>query len=109
MTNRAMEDLEADIAGFPERASGEEFYEFMINQAGRWIERDPEGLVGALRAWLALRAEPRTMLAVEIAARFRLTELRPEIEWLPADVRAGQAFRSHSVRPIEKALANIDG
>jgi len=99
--------LEGEIANFPERASGEEGYRFMLRQTARALDADRQALVEVLRDWLLLRAEPRTMLAVEIAASHHVDELRNDIEELLEDVKEGEAFKPHYVRPIMEALSRI--
>lgn len=108
MTRDEMKEwLEGEIASFPERASGEEGYRFMVRQTARVLDSDRQALVAVLRDWLLLRAEPRTMLAVEIAAFHHVDELRSDIEDLLEDVREGEAFKPYYVRPIMEALSRI--
>lgn len=99
--------LEEELANFPERASGEELYAYLIKHTIPLVEADRDSLVQALAEWLRLRSEPRTMLAVEIAASHKLHELRSEIEVLLHDVKGGQAFKSFYQKPISDALNEL--
>jgi hypothetical protein len=47
------------------------------------------------------------MLAVDIAGKFRLAELRPVLEKLLVDVEQGKAFKPFYARPIKAVLAMI--
>ena len=47
------------------------------------------------------------MIAVDIASKLYLNELRPEIEKLLVDVEQGKAFLPFYARPIKAALAMI--
>ena len=64
-----------------------------------------------LREWLQLRAEPKTMLAVKLAAEHHLVELRDSITELLEDVDEGTVFhpalRSHYSRRIREKLDQI--
>lgn len=108
MTRDEMKEwLESELANFPKRASGEEGYRFMVRQTARVLASDRQALVDVLHDWLLLRAEPRTMLAVEIAASHHVDELRSDIENLLDDVKKGAAFKRYYVRPIMEALSRI--
>ncbi len=99
--------LEDELANFPDRASGEELYTYLTRRTADLLETDREALVEALTAWLHLRAEPRTMLAVEMAAKHRLIELRAEVSALLDAVRDGEAFKPFYDRPILSALDEL--
>ncbi len=102
--------LEGELKGFPERAGGEELYRFFVRITGKPLSTDAEdrqALIDALREWLGVRTEPRTMLAVEIAAAHGLSELRHDIELLLSDVKAGKAFLPFYSQTIEKALQRM--
>ena len=47
-------------------------------------------LVIALRKWISLRSEPRTMVAADLAADFHLSELRPDLFALLDDIEGGR-------------------
>jgi hypothetical protein len=99
--------LDDELANFPERTSGEELYAYITRRTAGVAETDRASLVEALSGWLKLRSEPRTMLAVDLAAKHRLTELRGEIADLLDDVRDGEAFRPFYDRPILEALERL--
>ncbi len=99
--------LEEELAVFPERASGEELYTYLFKRTIPLVELDRESFVTALSEWLNLRSEPRTMLAVEIATKHHLKELRDDIEKLLNDVEKGRAFKSYYNDPIRDALQKL--
>jgi len=99
--------LDDEIANFPERASGEELYAYLTRRTLGVAQTDRAAFAEALSAWLQLRSEPRTMLAVDLAAKHRLTELRSEIADLLDDVRDGEAFKPFYDRPIQEALEQL--
>lgn len=99
--------LDDELANFPTRASGEELYDYLARRTAGIAETGRESLVEALSAWLNLRSEPRTMLAVDLAAKHRLSELRGEIADLLDAVRGGEAFKPFYDRPILEALEQL--
>lgn len=107
MTNDLLEILDAEVAGFPSRASGEQGYEYINKIAARYVGTERQALVSVLTEWLWLRSEPKTMIAVDIAGKLRLGELRCELEKLLADVEQRKAFMPFYARPIKAALALI--
>src|SRR5512146_806565 len=60
----ALAELEAELAGFPARTPAEDLYRHMLGLATALMGAQREDLVEAVRKWLALRSEPRTMIAV---------------------------------------------
>lgn len=109
-TDEATAWLESELKGFPERASGEDLYQFFVRIARRPLSsdaKDRQAFVEALREWFRSRSEPRTMLAVEIAAVHGVNELRADIEALLHDVKGGIAFRPFYSENIERALRRI--
>lgn len=107
----ALQWLEGELSNFPERASGGDLHRLFVQLTER-IVRSPDAtdrsdLVSALREWLKLRSEPRTMLAVDIAASHSLSELKPDIERLLADVRAGKAFWPYYQDNIQRELSKL--
>ncbi len=99
--------LESELTECPDRASGEEGYEFMIRQTQRILATDRSALVRALASWLNLRSEPRTMLAIAIAEAHHLTELKPDIEQLLREVKQGVAFKPYYATIIGRAVAKL--
>jgi hypothetical protein len=47
------------------------------------------------------------MIAVDVAGKQHLSELRPELQRLLVDVEQGTAFKPFYVRPIKAALSLI--
>lgn len=99
--------LDDAVGQYPPRSSGEDFYGFMIKLVGDAVAEERAALVGALTTWLRMRKEPKTMVAVEIAAVYHLHELRQEIERLLGDVKSGVSFKPYYARGIIEALARI--
>lgn len=107
MTTDILQILDAEVATFPSRASGEQLYEHLNMIAARYAKSERLSLVAALTSWLQLRSEPRTMIAVDIAGKLHLNELRAEIEKLLVEVEQGRAFMPFYARPIKIVLAMI--
>jgi hypothetical protein len=105
------EILEGELAAFPERASGEEGYRFLVRITKSYADTARQALVEVLGEWLQLRAEPKTMLAVKLSVDHHLGELRTEIEALLEDVKDGSAFnpalRGYYARRITDSLSRI--
>lgn len=101
--------LDEEVANYPERASGEELYRYLVRRTAPLVETDRQALVEALALWLQLRDEsgPQTMLALEIAAKHGLFELRDEIEKLLNDIRAGKAFLPYYEKWVTRTLDQI--
>lgn len=108
MTNTLLQLLDAEVAGFPARASGEQGYEHINHLVTRYAISEREELIAALNEWLILRSEPKTMLAVDIAGKHHMRELLPELQRLLADVEQGKAFKPFYVRSIQKAISLIN-
>jgi hypothetical protein len=107
MTNDILQILHAEVAGFSNRASGEQGYDYINKIAARYVTSERQKLVAALSTWLHLRSEPKTLIAVDAAGRLRLIELRSELAKLLVDVEHGKAFLPLYARPIKAALAMI--
>ena len=107
MATDLLQILDAEVAGFPSRASGEQGYEYINKIAARYVKSERSNLVAALTSWLQLRSEPKTMIAVDIAGKLSLNELRIEIEKLLVDVEQGKVFLPFYARPIKAMLAMI--
>jgi hypothetical protein len=102
-----LEWLEGELLGYPERATGNEREDFIVRLAGRLVESDRSALTEAMRDWMAQRGK-RTLLAMQIAADHKLRELKPDIQRLLEDVRAGKAFSPYYEEFIVPALRRID-
>jgi hypothetical protein len=107
MMSDVLQALDAEVVGFPRRASGEQLYEHINKVAAHYAKSDRLGLVVALTYWLQLRSEPKTMIAVDLAGKLHLNEVRSEIEKLLVDVEQGKAFMPFYVKPIKAVLEII--
>jgi hypothetical protein len=102
-----LEMLESELRGFPERSPSGDLYRHVLAEAERVKPARRGELADALRAWIELHAEPRTMIAIYVAQALKLTELRPELQRLRADVIAGRAFLPYYVQWVDEALAEL--
>lgn len=102
-----LEWLEDEVQGYPERATGNECEDHIVRLAGRIVESDRNALVEAVREWIEKR-DKRTLLAVRIAAEHRLRELKPHVQRLLEDVRAGKVFSPYYEEFIAPALKRIE-
>ena len=107
MTDDLLKILDAEVAAFPNRASGEQLYEHINKIAACYVVAERQKLVAALAEWLVLRSEPKTMIAVDIVGKQHLSELRPALENLLQDVQTGSVFMPFYARPIKIALAAL--
>lgn len=91
------------------KETGNDLYEHVLPKASWLLDHgERSGLLVALRAWLADRRHPRTWLATELAGALELSELRPELIALRADISAGRAFLAHDVQWVDRALLELD-
>ncbi len=106
-TSNVLAILEGELGGLPGRTAAEDLYRHMLAVAVRVIAGQRPELVGALRSWLGLRAEPRTMIAAHLIQELRLVELRRDLEYLRDDIVAGKAFLPYYVRWVDEALSKL--
>lgn len=107
MTKQEILDwLDSEVRRYTERATGNECEDFIVRIAGRVVQSDRQELIEAMQNWIAARGE-RTLLAVRIAAEHNLRELKPDIEQLLEDMRAGSAFSPYYSEFITPALQRI--
>ncbi len=99
--------LNSEIERFPARASGEELYKHFEKLSKRAVHEDRESFIATMSQWLRLQSEPKTMIAVDIAGRYKLLELEQELKKLLSDVSSGKSFKPFYGRPIRKSLAKI--
>lgn len=99
--------LDDELANYPDRTPGQELRAYLVLRTRPLVDTDRASLVEALSAWLQLREEPRTMLALRIAAEHRLVELHGAVADLLDDVRAGEAFLPYYERWILEALEHL--
>ena len=108
MTKREiLEWLEGEVQSYPERTTGNECEDHIVRLAGRVVESDRSELAEAMREWIDQRGK-RTLLAVRIAAEHKLRELKPDIQRLLEDVRAGKVFSPYYEEFIAPALKRIE-
>jgi hypothetical protein len=99
--------LNGEVDNFPSRASGEDLYLHIEQIAKRALLESRSEFIAVVNKWLELRSEPKTMLAVELARKYKLSELSAELELLLKEVEQGKAFKPFYDRPIKKAIASI--
>lgn len=99
--------LDEELANYPDRTPGQELRDYLVRRTAPLVDTDRASLVEALFAWLQLREEPRTMLAMRIASKHRLVELHGAVAELLEDVRAGEAFLPYYERWILEALEQL--
>lgn len=102
-----IEWLDGEIEGYPPRATGDECGQFVMRLAARVVESDRDELIAAMREWITQRGK-RTLLAMDIAVDAKLRELKPDIEHLLEDVRAGRVFSPYYEEFIAPALKRIE-
>lgn len=99
--------LDEEVELYPGRASAVDFYSFIEKKVSSVLNDNREEIIYALNNWLKLRSEPRTMLAVKLAAIFNLVELKSEILILLEDVKSGNAFATYYEKSIQKDLDKL--
>lgn len=107
MENEILNILDYEVSEYPKRSTGEDGYEYINKIAAKYISSNRNLLISALSVWIDLRSEPKTMLAVDIAGRLNLFELREEIEMLLDEVERGKTFMKFYERPIKLALGKF--
>lgn len=87
--------------------SGEWLEEHIADALKTFVSSDREGVVAALAEWIAMRDEPRSMIAVRMAMKYRLKELRDPIAALRKDVESGKVFLPFYKKKIDAALDEL--
>lgn len=109
--NEILNWLNSIIEEYPDRVPGEVFFPFMIRQVSKALPDERQALVDALKIWLKSHNTPeeavRVDLAMAIAATYKLDELKPDIELLLSDVKAGKAFKPYYAQFIERYLKQL--
>jgi hypothetical protein len=117
------EELTALLEDFgqqlPERMTGNEQNALLAERIAGLVQTERPAVVKLLRDWLSIRIpqserkpgdgvrEGRMWLALEVAKKCALSELRSDTESLLADVRAGKTFLSYYADMIAKYLRGI--
>jgi len=117
------EELAALIEEFgrnlPERMTGNEENEILAEFLARFVQTNRPVVVELLRDWLSIRIpqserkpgdgtrEGALWLALRVAEKCALHELRPDVESLIADVRSGKTFLPYYADIIAKYLRGI--
>ncbi len=87
--------------------SGEYLDNHVLLCARQFLHTDRPGLIDALRKWVRLKNEPRTMLAIRVAKELDLRELRGVIQMLRQEVATGKVFPKFYLRDIDESLGNL--
>jgi hypothetical protein len=117
------EEVEAVIDSFgadlPERLTGNEENEIVAKRMADLVKAERVAVVDLLRDWIGVRIaecerqsgdgrrEGSMFLALEVARRYKLNELRPDIEELTADIKAGKTFLPHYAEIVSKFLRDL--
>jgi hypothetical protein len=117
------DELAALIDGFgrdlPERTTGNEENAILAERIAGFVQTERSTVVELLHDWLSIRIpqserkpgdgvrEGRMWLALEVAKKCALGELRSDAESLMADVRSGKTFLPYYADMIAKYLRGI--
>jgi hypothetical protein len=117
------EELAALIDSFagdvPARLTEDEENAILAMRMGLLVEKERPAVIELLRDWIAVRIpesnrqsdagvhEGAMWLALEGAERYSLCELRPDIEALIADIRAGKTHLPYYADMISKYLNQL--
>jgi len=120
MTKQEMAELVESLgANIPERLSGNDENAILAGRLGSIVQTERTTLVALLRDWISLRlpqkdrkpgdgtTEGRMWFALEMARRYSLNELRPDIECLVDDVRSGDTYLAYYAEMIKKYLDEL--
>ena len=105
--NDILELFETDMTDPGSWKSGEYLKDHVLQHATNVLSNDRDGLIDALHEWLKARSEPRTTIAVTVARKLGLKELRPDIEELRRDVDNGQYFPRFYLENIDATLKSL--
>ncbi len=106
-------------APMPERITGNEQNPIIAERLEPYVREDRQGVVELLRGWISVRvpAKGKTpedgkkvgalFLALTIAKTYSLVELRPDIEALIADIRAGKTYLPYYADMVDNYLKEI--
>lgn len=111
--------IEEIISTLPERMSGNEATPYVAEKLRSLIATDKQGVIEALKGYLSFRVAPeqrqpkdavfeaRIWMALNIADRLCLVDLRPEIESLVTDVRMGKVLSPIQEQGVVRYLKKI--
>ena len=105
--NEISKSFETDFTNPGSIKLGEYLQEKILSRARNIVQKNRPNLIELLKEWLALRSEPKTMLAVRLAKELSLIELLPEIEKLKNDIQTGKCFFPFYINIINDSLASL--
>ncbi len=97
--------FETDFTNPGSYKSGEYLEEHVLIRAKRIVRNDRPNLIEVLREWLALRTEPKTMLAVVVARELRLTELKQDLANLSTEINTKKTFPAFYCDEIDDTVS----
>jgi hypothetical protein len=104
--NEVISWLEDQVSASHEKETGNETADRISALMAGSLEANRAAVVGAIKQWISQQSE-RTLLAGLIAARCELHEVRPDLEHLLKDVRAGRAFEPYYEQFITSVLDRL--
>lgn len=120
MTKQELEKLIDNLnENIPDRLSGNEANEILANQLSYIVKTERMILVSLLSDWINVRIpqkirmagdgikEGRMWLALEMAEKYSLSELKPDIVCLLDDVHIGKTYLPYYIEMIERHLKKI--
>jgi hypothetical protein len=96
--------LESDMSNPGSYKSGVYLEEHTLSHAAAVLQKDKQGLIEALMDWIETQSEPRTMLAVRLAKKLGLAELKPQLLELRHKIDTGKVFPKFYLKYIDEAL-----
>jgi len=93
--------FEVDLTDPGSEKSGEYLAEHVLLRARRILSTDRAGLIEALQAWLQMKRDPETMLAVNLVGE------RNALDELKNAIVQGKAFRPFYTKRVDEALQAI--
>jgi 5-formyltetrahydrofolate cyclo-ligase len=111
--------IEETLAALPERMSGNEANPLVAEKLRSLITTDRKSVIEALKSYLAFRVSPeqrkpedavpeaRIWMALDVAERLSLIELRPEIQSLVGDVRNRKVFLPVHEKSVARYLQRL--
>ena len=80
------------------------FYQDLLARTKSHLQKDRNGVIDALKYWLSLKDEVRTMYSVDLIKNLAIKELKPELEDLKQDIISRKAFLPYYVQWVDAAL-----